>query len=62
MGKYFFCMGILICVVFFIGFFGSKSVTITKEISDNNDCILVLQVEIDNEIDLWVNLYNVKLM
>ena len=44
-----------------MGFFGSKSATITKEISDNNGCILVLQVKIDNEIYLWVNLYNVKL-
>ena len=42
----------------FIAFFGSKSVTITKEISDNNGSILVLQVKIDDEIYLLVNLYN----
>ena len=42
----------------FIGFFGSKSVTITKEISDNNHCILVSQIKIENEIYLLDNLYN----
>ena len=42
----------------FIAFFGSKSVTITKEISDNNGCKLVLQVKIDDKIYLLVNLYN----
>ena len=42
----------------FLAFFGSKSVTITKEIFDNNCRILVLQVETDDEIYLLVNLYN----
>ena len=42
----------------FYSFFGSKSVTITKEISDNNGCILVLQVKTDDENYLLVNFYN----
>ena len=42
----------------FIAFFGSKSVTITKEISDNNGRILLLQVKIEDEIYLLVNLCN----
>ena len=42
----------------FYSFFGSKSVTITKEVSDNNGRILVLLVKIDDEIYLLVNLYN----
>ena len=53
----------------FIAFFGSKSVTITKEISNDisnyykgnfwySVGILVLQVKIDDEIYLLVNLYN----
>ena len=42
----------------FIAFFDSKSVTITKKISDNSGHILVLQVKIDDEIYLLVNLYN----
>ena len=41
----------------FIAFFGSKSVTITQNISDNNDRILILQVKIVDEIYLF-NLYN----
>ena len=36
----------------FIAFFGSKSVTITEEMSDNNGRILVLQVKTDDEIYL----------
>ena len=42
----------------FYSFFGSKSVTITKEVSDNNGRILVLLAKIDDEIYLLVNLYN----
>ena len=42
----------------FIALFGSKSVIITKEISDNNGRILVLQVKTDDENYLLVNLYN----
>ena len=34
----------------FIAFFGSKSVRITKEISDNNGHILILQVKIDKDL------------
>ena len=51
-------MGNPICVVFLYSFFGSKSVTITKEISDNDRRVLVLQVKIDDEIYLLVNLHN----
>ena len=58
MGKYFFRMGNPIHVVFLQLFFGSKSVTITKEISDNSHCILVSQIKIENEIYLLDNLYN----
>ena len=47
MGKYYFCIGNPLPV---IDFFGSKSVTITKEICDNNGRILVLQVKTDDEI------------
>ena len=43
---------------FFIVFFGSKSLTITNEISDNNGRILVLQVKIDDGIYSSVNLYS----
>ena len=43
---------------YFYSFFGSKSVTTTKEVSDNNGRILVLLVKIDDEIYLLVNLYN----
>ena len=42
----------------FIAFFGSKSVTITKETSDNSGRIFVLQVKIDDEIYLLVTSYN----
>ena len=42
----------------FYSFFGNKSVTITKEVSDNNGRILVLLVKIDDEIYLLVNLYD----
>ena len=42
----------------FIAFFGSKSVTITKEIYDNSGRIWVLQVKIDDEIYFLINLYN----
>ena len=42
----------------FYSFFGNKSVTITKEVSDNNGRILVLLAKIDDEIYLLVNLYN----
>ena len=42
----------------FIDFFGSKSVTITKEISDKSGRILVLKTKIDDGIYLLVNLYN----
>ena len=41
-----------------IALFSSKSVIITKEISDSSGPILVLKVKIDNEIYLLVNLYN----
>ena len=37
----------------FIAFFGSKSVTITKEISDNSGRILILQVKL-----MTITLYN----
>ena len=57
MGKYFFRMENPILVVFY-SFFGSKLVTIKKEISDNNGCILVSQVKIDEEIYFLVNLHN----
>ena len=39
-------------------FYSSKSVTIAKEISGNNGCILVLQVQTDDEIYLLFSLYN----
>ena len=42
----------------FYNFFSHKSVTITKEISDNSGRILVLQVKADDEIYLLANLYN----
>ena len=42
----------------FIAFFGSKSVTIRKEISYNNGRIFLVQVKSDDEIYLLVNLYN----
>ena len=42
----------------FYSFFRSKSVTITKENSDNNGHTLVLQVKTDDEIYMLVNLYN----
>ena len=51
-------MGSPIRAAFLHLFFGSKSVTITKEISDNNSCILAWQVKIDDEIYFLVNLYN----
>ena len=57
-GQIFFSHGESNTCGVFIAFFGSKSVTITKEISDNNCRILVLQVKIDDEIYLLVNLYN----
>ena len=41
----------------FTAFFGSKSVTITKEVSDNNGRIVLL-VKIDDETYLLVNFYN----
>ena len=44
----------------FYSYFGSKSVTVTNEISDNSGRILVLQVNINDEIYLLVNLYNSK--
>ena len=43
---------------YFYSFFRSKSVAITKESSDNNGHILVLQVKTDDEIYLLVSLYN----
>ena len=45
-------MGNSICVVF------CKSATIIKENSDNNGYMLVLQAKTDDEIYLFVNLYN----
>ena len=42
----------------FIAFLGSKSVTTTKEISDNSGRILVYQVKTDDEIYLLVKLVN----
>ena len=39
-------------------FFGSKSVTNTKEISDNSGHILVIHVKINIETYLLFNLYN----
>ena len=57
-GQFFFSHGKSNSSGVFIAFFGSKSVTITKEISDNNGCKLVLQVKIDDKIYLLVNLYN----
>ena len=57
-GQIFFSHGKSNSCGVFIPFFGSKSVTITKEISDNNGSKLVLQVKIDDEIYLLVNLYN----
>ena len=44
--------------VMFVAFVGSKSVTFTKEISDNSGRILALRVKIDDKIYLLVNLYN----
>ena len=52
MGKYFFWHGKCNSCGVFIAFFGSKSVTITEEMSDNNGRILVLQVKTDDEIYL----------
>ena len=43
---------------YFYSFFGTKSATITKEISNNNGHILVFQANIDDEIYLLVNFYN----
>ena len=40
----------------FYSFSGSKSVIITKEISDKNGRKLLLQIKIDDEIYLLVNL------
>ena len=55
MGKHFVHMGNPVRVVLF---FDSKPVIITKEMSDNNDRILVWQIKIDDEIYLFANLYN----
>ena len=57
-GQTFFSHGKFSSCGVFIAFFGSKSVTISKEISDNSGRILVLQVKIDDEIYLLVNLCN----
>ena len=57
-GQIFFLHGKSSLYGAFTAFFRSKSVTITKEISDNSGFILVLQVQIDDEIYLLVNLYN----
>ena len=57
-GHFFFPYGKSTSCGIFIAFCGRKSVTITKEFSDNNGRILVLQVKIDDEIYLLVNLYN----
>ena len=57
-GQIFFSHGKSSSCGVFIAFFGSKSATITKEISDNSGRTLVLQVKIDDEIYLLVNLYN----
>ena len=57
-GQIFFSHGKSNSCGIFIAFLGSKSVTITKEVSDNNGRILVLQVKIEDEIYLLVNLYN----
>ena len=57
MGKYFFRMRNPIRVVF-LQLLRSKSLTITKEISDKNGRILVLQIKTNDEIYLLVNLYN----
>ena len=57
-GQIFFSHGKSNSCGLFIAFFGSKSITITKEISDNSGRILVIQVKIDDEIYLLVNLYN----
>ena len=57
-GQIFFSHGKSNSCGIFIAFLGSKSVTITKEVSDNSGRILVLQVKIEDEIYLLVNLYN----
>ena len=57
-GQIFFSHGKSNSCDIFIAFLGSKSVTITKEVSDNSGRILVLQVKIEDEIYLLVNLYN----
>ena len=58
MDKYFFLIENPIRVVLQY-FFGSNSVTIRKEISDNSGRISVLlQVKTDDEICLLVDLYN----
>ena len=49
MGKYFFSHEKSSTCGIFIAFFGSKSVTITNEISHNSGHKLVLQVKIDDE-------------
>ena len=58
MDKYFFSYGKFNSCDVFIAFVGSKSVTFTKEISDNSGRILALWVKIDDKIYLLVNLYN----
>ena len=57
-GQIFFSHGKCNSCGVFIAFFGSESVTITKEFSENSGRILVLQVKINDEIYLLVNLYN----
>ena len=57
MGKYFFA-GEIQFVWCFYSIFGSKSVITTKDISNNNCRILLLQGEVDDEIYVLVDLYN----
>ena len=57
-GQIFFSHGKSNSCGVFIAFFGSRSVTIMNEFSDNSGCILVLQVKVDDKIYLLVILYN----
>lgn len=57
MNKYFWKWEIQFVWCFY-SFSGSKSVIITKEISDKNGRKLLLQVKVDDEIYLLINLYS----
>ena len=57
-GQIFFSHGTTNYCGVVIGFLGNKKIKYDKIRTDNNSRIIFLEAEIDDEILLWINLYN----